>query len=721
MATVNEIVSFTYLGLSKAVSPKRCRWGIPQTWLKWRSSWVLGGVGCSSRNPSFVNPKRTGFKLFNSVELGSFVTSDDEEKNEMSDCFFEAIEELERMTREPSDVLEEMNERLSDRELQLVLVYFAQEGRDSWCALEVFEWLRKENRVDKETMELMVSIMCGWVQKLIGSKSEAGDVVDLLVDMDCVGLNPSFSMVEKVISLYWDAGEREGSVLFVKEVLRRQIAYSDGNVDGHKAGPAGYLAWKMMEEGNYKDAVKLVIDIRDSGLKPELYSYLIAMTAVVKELNEFGKALRKLKGFARTGLVAELDLENLGLIEEYQADLLAEGVQLSDWLIQEGGPSLFGVVHERLLAMYVCAGRGIEAERHLWQMKLSGKEVTGDLQDIVLAICASQKELGPISRLLTGMEASSSLQKKKTLSWLLRGYIKGGHLENAAETVIKMLDLGLYPDFLDRAAVLQRLRRRIQQSGSLETYLNLCKHLSDASLIGAKQTPNKTRTSFQLCSFSLYLFVKLIELGCHDTRADLIAALGETTGKPAFDRVLERMKKSPEGREILLERPRVISTNVGHAWDLPDNTFGAAYARFMGSRNFSPDDRPPVRFMETEELAYVAMRAREVHDFWHTLFDLPTNLIGETALKVIEFEQMLLPMCLMSVLGGTARFSDKQRSLFYQHYFPWAFRAGARSTDLMCVYYEKHFHEDLEDVRRKWGIIPAPPPPIPNATIVVPL
>ncbi|CAL5341217.1 unnamed protein product [Camellia sinensis] len=31
-------------------------------------------------------------------------------------------------------------------------------------------------------------------------------------------------------------------------------------------------------------------------------------------------------------------------------------------------------------------------------------------------------------------------------------------------------------------------------------------------------------------------------------RADMIAALGETTGKPAFERVLERMKKSPEGR-----------------------------------------------------------------------------------------------------------------------------------------------------------------------------
>jgi ubiquinone biosynthesis protein COQ4 len=31
-------------------------------------------------------------------------------------------------------------------------------------------------------------------------------------------------------------------------------------------------------------------------------------------------------------------------------------------------------------------------------------------------------------------------------------------------------------------------------------------------------------------------------------RADLIAAHGETTGKPTFQRVLQRMKYSPEGR-----------------------------------------------------------------------------------------------------------------------------------------------------------------------------
>ncbi|GLT26837.1 hypothetical protein SLA2020_018790 [Shorea laevis] len=438
------------------------------------------------QKPSFVlrrkQHKTRKISLLKSVELDQFIRSDDED--EMSEGFFEAIEELERMAREPSDILEEMNDRLSSRELQLVLVYFSQEGRDSWCALEVFEWLKKENKVDNETMELMVSIMCSWVKKLIEGERDVADVVDLLVDMDCVGLKPGFSMIEKVISLYWEMGKKERAVLFVKEVLRREIAYAEDRGEGQKGGPTGYLAWKMMVEGNYRDAVKLVIDLRESGLKPEIYSYLIAMTAVVKELNEFSKALRKLKGFARAGLVAELDEESVGLIEKYQSDLLADGVRLSGWATQEGSSSLYGVVHERLLAMYICAGRGLEAERQLWEMKLVGKQADGDLYDIVLAICASQKESNAIARLLTRMEVSSSLRKKKTLSWLLRGYIKGGHINDAAETLIKMLDLGLHPDYLDRVAVMQGLRKRIQQPGNVERYLNLCRSLYDASLIG---------------------------------------------------------------------------------------------------------------------------------------------------------------------------------------------------------------------------------------------
>ena len=53
---------------------------------------------------------------------------------------------------------------------------------------------------------------------------------------------------------------------------------------------------------------------------------------------------------------------------------------------------------------------------------------------------------------------------------------------------------------------------------------------------------------------------------------------------------------------------------------------GGEYARFMGVRRFNPSDRPPVRFVDDEELAYVATRSREVHDVWHVLFDCPTTV-----------------------------------------------------------------------------------------------
>ncbi|CAI8596986.1 unnamed protein product [Vicia faba] len=484
MAYVQGFTPTLKLGFvfSSLVSPNQ-RYPLVFPSSKCRFSLKFNDGSFKFQNPLFVSAKP--IKGTKSVELDRFVTSDDEEEEEMGDGFLEAIEELERMTREPSDVLEEMNDRLSARELQLVLVYFSQDGRDSWCALEVFDWLRKENRVDKETMELMVAIMCGWVKKLIEEQRGVGDVVDLLVDMDCVGLRPGFSMIEKVISLYWDMGEKEGAALFVEEVLRRGVSWNEEDPQGHKGGPTGYLAWKMMTEGDYKGAVRLVIRFREAGLKPEIYSYLVAMTAIVKELNEFAKALRKLKSFTRAGLITEFDREDVELAENYQSELLADGARLSKWVIQDGSPSsLHGIIHERLLAMYICAGRGIEAEKQLWEMKLVGKEADGGFYDIVLAICASQKEDTATERLMMRLEVASPPQKKKSLLWLLRGYIKGGHFNEAAETLMKMLELGFYPEYLDRVAVVQGLRKRIHQYGNLDAYIKLCKSLSEANLIG---------------------------------------------------------------------------------------------------------------------------------------------------------------------------------------------------------------------------------------------
>uniref|UniRef100_A0A7S0R0H5 Ubiquinone biosynthesis protein COQ4 homolog, mitochondrial n=1 Tax=Pyramimonas obovata TaxID=1411642 RepID=A0A7S0R0H5_9CHLO len=194
-------------------------------------------------------------------------------------------------------------------------------------------------------------------------------------------------------------------------------------------------------------------------------------------------------------------------------------------------------------------------------------------------------------------------------------------------------------------------------------------------------------------------------------RADLVATLGETTGYFALNRMRDGMLNDEVGRQILDERPRIVHSTVAHCWELPPNTFGGAYAKFMGDRGFSADDRPPVRFVDDPELAYVAARAREVHDFWHVLFDLNTSVLGEAALKAVEFAHTGMPMCALATLAGAVRLQGRRRELLQSVYLPWGVQAGLRCAPLLCLRYEDHFHEDLQELRARWRIQVAPAMP----------
>ncbi|KAF5837961.1 ubiquinone biosynthesis protein [Dunaliella salina] len=203
-------------------------------------------------------------------------------------------------------------------------------------------------------------------------------------------------------------------------------------------------------------------------------------------------------------------------------------------------------------------------------------------------------------------------------------------------------------------------------------------------------------------------------------RADLVAAVGETTGEWQLQRLKERMLADPTGtgRVILEEKPRIKDEFLAQCWNLPPHTFGGAYAQFMKQRHFHADDRPPVRFVDDAELAYVICRMREVHDLWHVLFGCHTNVFGELALKALEFVQTGMPMTGLAVAGAQFRLKPQERVVLQQQFLPWALRAGNNCHDLMTIYYERHIEEDLDDLRRQWRIIPAPaaPKPTPKAS-----
>lgn len=77
----------------------------------------------------------------------------------------------------------------------------------------------------------------------------------------------------------------------------------------------------------------------------------------------------------------------------------------------------------------------------------------------------------------------------------------------------------------------------------------------------------------------------------------MVAALGETTAGPTVSWLRDTMLKSPEGRQILKDRPRINSTNVDmdKLAMLPDGTFGKAYVTWLERCGVTPDTREPVR------------------------------------------------------------------------------------------------------------------------------
>lgn len=66
-----------------------------------------------------------------------------------------------------------------------------------------------------------------------------------------------------------------------------------------------------------------------------------------------------------------------------------------------------------------------------------------------------------------------------------------------------------------------------------------------------------------------------------------------------------------------------------------------------------------MRFINDPDLAYVMTRYRECHDLVHVILGMPTNMLGEVAVKWIEAFNFGLPMCYTGAVFGAARLKPK--------------------------------------------------------------
>lgn len=189
-------------------------------------------------------------------------------------------------------------------------------------------------------------------------------------------------------------------------------------------------------------------------------------------------------------------------------------------------------------------------------------------------------------------------------------------------------------------------------------------------------------------------------------RGDMIAAMGEVTALPTIlKKICTRMENDIEGKVILQKKPRVNESTVDRSYlrSLPDGTFGREYERFLEKLHTSPDNRPPVKYVDDVELLYVMQRYRETHDFTHTILEMKPNMLGEVTVKYFEAIQLGLPMCISAAIFGSARLGPKHRQLFTTCYLPWIVETAIKSRLFIALDWESRFHHPISAIQKELG------------------
>mmetsp|Transcript_9966 Transcript_9966/g.20330 ORF Transcript_9966/g.20330 Transcript_9966/m.20330 type:complete len:303 (+) Transcript_9966:96-1004(+) len=216
----------------------------------------------------------------------------------------------------------------------------------------------------------------------------------------------------------------------------------------------------------------------------------------------------------------------------------------------------------------------------------------------------------------------------------------------------------------------------------------------------------------------LVLFLKsTLEAAEDPTNADAVATTLDISSTLTLSHIQSEMMKSVAGTRILTERPTAAThmpeSTFSSLSSLPSNSFGRYYFEFMSSHGFDPHHRPTVKYVDDVDMAYILLRYRESHDFYHTIYNLPPTVLGEIVLKYIELLEFKLGGAgLQAVIGSIGLLKEAERKQLVEEYIPWVLRNFnnrrrlASGTSLLEVFWEEELQEDMDVLRSRLAIEP---------------
>ena len=208
-----------------------------------------------------------------------------------------------------------------------------------------------------------------------------------------------------------------------------------------------------------------------------------------------------------------------------------------------------------------------------------------------------------------------------------------------------------------------------------------------------------------------YLVVRAVGRVLADsTRTHEIHRVEEITGRPAYRRLLARLRASPEGRRLLAERPELSSRDVDYdaLRALPASTLGGAYARHLDDHGLSADyQAAATRHVDDPEMAYLMRRFRQTHDVWHALLGLGVAGHEEVVIHAFSWGQLHLPVSAMVMFFGTLKhIVGERRWGALQHSLYEAYSLGRDAAPLLAVVWEDEWDAPIAGVRAAHGLRP---------------
>ena len=192
------------------------------------------------------------------------------------------------------------------------------------------------------------------------------------------------------------------------------------------------------------------------------------------------------------------------------------------------------------------------------------------------------------------------------------------------------------------------------------------------------------------------------------TRLDDILEVGALTGQAAMERATALVMESQEGRDLLAQRPELNSEAIDFEWlrSLPVNTVGRLFVSHMDRYELDINAlNQPTPSTSDTDVVYILRRYRGNHDIWHTMLGLGTEGYEEVLVHSFTYGQLRFPLSSLIVFFGTLKHIVLEgRWEVLKRQLNAAYEIGRSASPLVGVYWERHWHRPVQEVREELGL-----------------